>query len=80
MIETETISAPKLGQIKVIKLNRPEAKNAISRQLLDEFRAEISNLDCSPKQTRALIVASAVPNVFCAGADLKERKTFTLEE
>lgn len=30
--------------------------------------------------TRALILASAVDTCFCAGADLKERKTFTQEE
>jgi methylglutaconyl-CoA hydratase len=30
--------------------------------------------------TRALIVASEVDSCFCAGADLKERATFTAEE
>lgn len=30
--------------------------------------------------TRALIIASATPNVFCAGADLKERRTMTTSE
>lgn len=30
--------------------------------------------------TRALVLASAVDNCFCAGADLKERKGFTKEE
>jgi methylglutaconyl-CoA hydratase len=79
-IETETIPAPNIGHIKVIKLNRPEARNAISRELLDNLNTEISNIDFSPTKTRVLIVASAVPGIFCAGADLKERKTFTLDE
>ena len=30
--------------------------------------------------TRAVVLASAVDNCFCAGADLKERKGFTKEE
>lgn len=30
--------------------------------------------------TRALILASEVDAAFCAGADLKERKTFTKEQ
>ena len=30
--------------------------------------------------TRAVVLASAVNNCFCAGADLKERKGFTKEE
>ncbi|PQE20639.1 enoyl- hydratase isomerase protein [Rutstroemia sp. NJR-2017a BBW] len=32
------------------------------------------------KRTRALIIASEVDGVFCAGADLKERKGFTAEQ
>lgn len=31
-------------------------------------------------RTRALIIASEVDGVFCAGADLKERKGFTAEQ
>jgi methylglutaconyl-CoA hydratase len=30
--------------------------------------------------TRAVVIASAVDTCFCAGADLKERKTFTQQE
>jgi methylglutaconyl-CoA hydratase len=30
--------------------------------------------------TRALVLASDIDTSFCAGADLKERKTFTAEE
>lgn len=63
-------------------LNRPEAMNSISLKLLDEFETYINSLAAQGRHqnvtdTRALILSSELPKVFCAGADLKERKTFT---
>ena len=80
LVKTEDIEAPHVGHIKVLKVNRPSARNAISRQLLSDLQSEVSALNCGPKNTRVLIIASAVEGVFCAGADLKERKTFTPDE
>ena len=100
------LPAPGSGHIRILELNRPKARNAISRALLYSLREEIDAIHAqynavtgeeqpqpSWKQrfggtvgqdergpTRALIVASAVDSSFCAGADLKERKTFTPEE
>ncbi|KAI4193301.1 MAG: hypothetical protein LQ346_003957 [Caloplaca aetnensis] len=90
-------TAPHTGHIKVITLNSPNNKNAISRQLLGELRKQITHsleeLETErtlykgkragvPKDatTRAIIIASEVDGVFCAGADLKERKNMTEAE
>ncbi|QSZ32019.1 hypothetical protein DSL72_001588 [Monilinia vaccinii-corymbosi] len=83
------------GSIRVLSLCRPEARNAISIQLLQELRAHVDDIAAeydvdgnemervSAKgeegRTRALIITSDVDGVFCAGADLKERATFTPE-
>lgn len=64
--------------IAVIGLNRPAAKNAFSRSLVDRLTAIVRQL---PHQqpaddhhaVRCVILRSLVPGVFCAGADLKER-------
>ncbi len=89
--------APHTGHIKVITLNSPRNKNAISRKLLGELRKQITRsleeLETErtlykgkragvPRDstTRAIIIASEVDGVFCAGADLKERKNMTEAE
>jgi methylglutaconyl-CoA hydratase len=63
-------------------MNRPAARNAISRQLLAELNQQINSIhnEGQAGPTRALILASEVDTSFCAGADLKERATFTQEE
>ncbi|RKP05687.1 ClpP/crotonase-like domain-containing protein [Thamnocephalis sphaerospora] len=65
--------------IAVLTLDRPRAKNAISRALLDAFRDKIEALRYDP-ETRVVILRSGVERVFCAGADLKERATMTPSE
>src|SRR5262249_14910985 len=82
VLHTTNLSAPHVGTIKVLSLNRPQARNAISKQLLAELSHEINTIRDEPENgpTRALILASAVNESFCAGADLKERATFTQDE
>lgn len=82
VIQVRSVPAPHCGSLKVISLNRPTARNAISRQLLSELRYHVEEIHAEPEDgpTRALILASSVDNAFCAGADLKERATFTSED
>lgn len=74
--------APHAGTIKILSLNRPQSRNAISKQLLSELAHEIQSIAKEDENgpTRALILASECDNAFCAGADLKERLSFTAEE
>lgn len=106
LIRVTDLPAPSSGHIRILELNRPAARNAISRGLLFSLREEIDAIhaqydaatgeeiatpswskrfggaagDSEKGPTRALILASAVNTSFCAGADLKERKTFTQDE
>ncbi|EWC45506.1 hypothetical protein DRE_05364 [Drechslerella stenobrocha 248] len=82
LIISKSIPAPSLGSIRLLLLNRPAAKNALSRDLLQAFREHIDAIasEGGKGETRALVIGStdvAPGGVFCAGADLKERKTFT---
>ncbi|KAK4122023.1 ClpP/crotonase [Parathielavia appendiculata] len=106
LIRVTDLPAPSSGHIRILELNRPAARNAISRALLSSLRDKIDAIhaqydaatgeelptpswnkrfggiagDDQKGPTRALILASAVDTSFCAGADLKERKTFTQDE
>lgn len=55
----------------VFNLNREKARNALSRLLVTQLEEAIhDNFDTA----RCVIVKSQAPGMFCAGADLKERK------
>eukprot|EP00871_Galdieria_phlegrea_P003773 jgi/Galph1/4397/GphlegSOOS_G3117.1 len=67
--------------VAMVTLNRPSRKNALGKVLLSELNDVITKLEySSPKDIRVAIVRSNVENVFCAGADLKERAEMTDEE
>ncbi|KAK0308818.1 hypothetical protein LTR01_004697 [Friedmanniomyces endolithicus] len=81
-VKLSSVPAPHSGSIAVLSLNRPRARNALSRQLLSELSSVIEGLHAEGGKgsTRALILASESDDAFCAGADLKERLTFTPED
>jgi enoyl-CoA hydratase len=56
--------------VATITLNRPEARNALSRALLRALPAAIGEAD-SDRDVRAIVLTGADP-VFCAGLDLRE--------
>ncbi|XP_028115083.1 probable enoyl-CoA hydratase 2, mitochondrial isoform X3 [Camellia sinensis] len=62
-----------------VKLDRPGAKNSIGKDMLRglQHSFEAINRDSS---ANILMISSSVPRMFCAGADLKERKTMSSSE
>jgi enoyl-CoA hydratase len=54
----------------LLRLNRPEALNALSFSILAEIAAAIDEV--AAWKVRALIVTGAGDKAFCAGADIKE--------
>ena len=84
LIQIRDIPAPHTGHIRILSLNSPHNRNAISRQLLYELSHEINTIKTQVEDeatkgevvghgTRVLVLASEVDACFCAGADLKER-------
>ncbi|XP_035894184.1 methylglutaconyl-CoA hydratase, mitochondrial [Anopheles stephensi] len=65
--------------IAVLGLNRPKARNSFSKSLVNHLLDAIEVL-AHDKNVRVVILRSLVPGIFCAGADLKERATFTPQE
>lgn len=60
--------------IIIIKLNRPEVYNALNKLLLLELGSILDDI-AQCRETRAVVVTGE--KVFCSGADLKERASFT---
>ena len=73
LVKVTNVPAPHCGLIKVLSLDRPSSRNAISRQLLAELSHQIDGVRNEGERgpTRALVLASAVDACFSAGADLK---------
>ncbi|KAJ5674033.1 Methylglutaconyl-CoA hydratase [Penicillium macrosclerotiorum] len=82
VIKTQQIPAPGSGHVRVLQLNRPKARNAISRHLLESLSKQVNSIAAEGGNgpTRALVLASNVDAAFCAGADLKERANMTHAE
>ncbi len=62
-----------------ITLNRPEVRNALSLSVLEELRESFRQISQDP-EIRVVILSGSGDACFCAGADLKERLTFTEEQ
>jgi enoyl-CoA hydratase/carnithine racemase len=58
------------GAVRVLTLNRPEARNALSRDLIRAFYAALTEAD-DDEAVRAVVLTGTDP-AFCAGVDLKE--------
>jgi enoyl-CoA hydratase len=61
------------GRVALITLNRPEARNAINRQVAQEMEAAIDRLEGDPDVWVGVLRAVTVGDrpVFCSGQDLK---------
>uniref|UniRef100_A0A1B0D308 Enoyl-CoA hydratase n=1 Tax=Phlebotomus papatasi TaxID=29031 RepID=A0A1B0D308_PHLPP len=77
-VEVERLQGDKRG-IAILALNRPSAKNAFSRSLVDKLIDSVDSL-WHDKDVRVVVLRSLVPGAFCAGADLKERAKQSPEE
>ena len=65
MIATET-----QGRVAVVRLNRPQALNALCDQLMEELGQALRGFDADPDI--AAIVITGSEKAFAAGADIKE--------
>lgn len=57
------------GAVRLIRLQRPSAKNALTRDVVEALHAALADAALAPS-VRALVL-SGVPGAFCSGADLR---------
>ncbi|MBM7789782.1 enoyl-CoA hydratase/isomerase family protein [Tenggerimyces flavus] len=66
-----TVTYELKGRVCVLTLNRPEARNAINRQLRADLRAALERFDDDPSARVGILTGAG--KSFSAGRDLKER-------
>jgi enoyl-CoA hydratase/carnithine racemase len=69
-VSDEVVLLDVVGATATVTLNRPEARNALSREVLRTLPRVIQECDARD-DVRAVIITGADP-AFCAGLDLKE--------
>src|SRR5919204_6389402 len=73
-----TVSAETRGAVGLARLDRPEARNALSAELMEELAAVCERWDEDP-EIRCIVIAGG-DDWFAAGADIKAMARRTLAE
>ncbi|MGR3874951.1 enoyl-CoA hydratase-related protein [Streptomyces graminifolii] len=66
---SDLVLTERVGAVLVATLNRPEARNALNPELIDDLSLVLREADTDPS-VRAIVLTGA-GTVFCAGMDLK---------
>jgi enoyl-CoA hydratase/carnithine racemase len=65
----ELVESSRDGLVALLRLNRPEARNALSPEMMEQLATELERLDPDPG-VRCVVIAGS-EKVFAAGADIK---------
>jgi len=65
----DLIESTRDGNVALLRIDRPEARNALSPEAMEELASELERLDPDP-EVRCVVVAGS-DKVFAAGADIK---------
>ena len=63
------------GHVAIFTINRPEARNAVNREVSEEMEAHLDSFEADDDLWIGIIAGTG--SVFCAGADLKAVSTGT---
>jgi enoyl-CoA hydratase/carnithine racemase len=66
------------GHVALCRLNRPEARNALSPELMEELAGALEGFDADP-EVRCIVIAGS-DETFAAGADIRALRERTFEE
>jgi enoyl-CoA hydratase/carnithine racemase len=65
----ELVESSSDGHVALLRLNRPEARNALSPEVMEEIASELERFDPDP-EIRCVVIAGS-EKVFAAGADIR---------
>jgi enoyl-CoA hydratase/carnithine racemase len=75
-MDKKSILEERKEQVVLLTLNRPDVMNSFNFSMLRALKEHMESLHFDP-QVRVIIITGAGERAFCAGADLKERATYT---
>jgi len=58
-----------IGHVAIIRLNRPESRNALSPEMMDDLAENLERIDSEP-HARCIVITGS-EEVFAAGADIR---------
>jgi enoyl-CoA hydratase/carnithine racemase len=58
--------------IEILRLDRPEARNALDTATIEELRTGLADAAADP-ELRVVVLSTTSPRAFCAGADVGEK-------
>jgi len=67
-MDFDTIKLATEGRVEILTLNRPEKRNAISPQMIDELLAALDQIESGTART---VIVTGCGKAFCAGMDLE---------
>ena len=67
------------GPVGFVTLDRPDALNALSREMLEGIRDALDRAEADPK-VRAVVITGAGDKAFCAGADISTMREASISE
>src|SRR5258708_8453534 len=77
----ETLSVEPVDEhVMIVRLNRPDASNALNTQMGRDLVRAFEDLALDPADLRCIVLTGAGDKAFCAGGDLKERRGMTDEQ
>jgi enoyl-CoA hydratase/carnithine racemase len=68
---SEVLLRERRGAVEILTLNRPEKRNALNRELLEQLRAAFEQIEADDG-ARVVVVTAAGDRAFSAGMDLAE--------
>jgi enoyl-CoA hydratase len=78
MSTESTVLIERTGRVVTARLNRPEALNALSTQVLADLVGQLEPLDADPEV--GCFVLTGSEKAFAAGADIREMSTLSFAE
>ncbi len=66
---SKVVESSRDGGVALLRLNRPEVRNALSPEVMDLLASELERMDPDP-EVRCIVIAGS-DSVFAAGADIK---------
>ena len=75
---SDLLSEERHDAVAVVRLNRPEARNALSPEVMDELASAVEGFDTDP-EVRCIVIAGS-DEVFASGADIGALRERSFQE